>query len=226
MAPLRSRLYGVEPHQPLASMSSFITGRCGARFEAELFAAILDCPFVIRSFEFAPADGALFATINVDPPTRTCSERFWELNKEGRRTRYTDRKLDAGVKSTASFRVEDQIYITPIRQQERVAFYVGVCASQPACVDLILNNRTAQASTVSNDARYVAVNVSRKSFLPPPAYCFLSPCNSPIGCQSICFPKYLCAFKSVPKIMHLAQLPGQMSNSWTGDRAQSKATTA
>ncbi|USP75476.1 uncharacterized protein yc1106_02750 [Curvularia clavata] len=199
--------------QPLSQISSFITGRSGARFEAELFAVLFECPFVIRSFEFAPADGAIFATTDTTPPIGTFGERFWQLNEHVRRYRHgpkhSERRLVLfDAKSKISGKAEDQIYKTSVKQQNRVAFYIGICAANPDYVELIPNYR-AGTLLDNNEKRNVAVNISRKPRLPPSAYDSLSPCNSPYRMPIRLLPEALA------RIQRCAQGQGAYSNPWT-----------
>lgn len=169
---------------PLAPLHAFVTARRGAAFEADIFAVLLTCPLVIRSAEFALADGALYATPNVIPPIGNFTERFWKLNEDVRidrgSSRFWSRLLVLfDIKSKVSRRAEDQIYTTPVSQRARVAFYICICAANPSYVELIPNRHGGENGSSDNRGRNVAVNISRKSFLPPRAYGALSPCNSP-----------------------------------------------
>lgn len=59
---------------PLETIDDFIMRRQGTAFEADLFAILRDYPNLIRSFEFALADGALLVTPETVPSTSNYSE--------------------------------------------------------------------------------------------------------------------------------------------------------
>ncbi|KAL6163521.1 hypothetical protein ACJQWK_11098 [Exserohilum turcicum] len=143
----------------------------------------------------------------------TLSERFWQLNEHVRRYRHavedSERRLVLfDAKSKISAKAEDQIYTTPITQRGRVAFYIGICAANPEYVDLIPNYR-ARTSIANEESRNVAVNISRKSLLPPSAYGSLSPCNSPYRMPLSLLPEALAC------IQRCAQDRGTYRNPWT-----------
>ncbi|KAJ6199179.1 hypothetical protein J3E72DRAFT_148811, partial [Bipolaris maydis] len=166
----------------------------GTFFEAELFAALFSCP-VIRSFEFALADGALLATRGAQPLRGSYTERFWRLNEEVRAARGSQEHWARilvlfDVKSSISGFAEDQIYITSTKQQARIGIYIATCAANPNFVEII-PNRFSNSSLATQPNRKVAVNASRKSILPPSAYGFLSPCNSCYRMPLSCLPQAL-----------------------------------
>jgi hypothetical protein len=166
---------------PLASIDTFIRGRLGTHLEAEVFAALLHCAFVVRSFEFALADGALYASEG-PYPSGNYTERFWQLNEQVRMfrnsTQHSRRALVLfDIKSSVSRHAQDQIYITQAQQQAQVGFYIAICAANPDYVEVIPNRFGGNIESL--DKRKMAVNLSRKSYLPPTAYGSLSPCNSP-----------------------------------------------
>ncbi|KAJ5062906.1 hypothetical protein J3E74DRAFT_266404, partial [Bipolaris maydis] len=159
--------------RPLEAINAFIKNRRGTFFEAELFAALFSCP-VIRSFEFALADGALLATRGAQPLRGSYTERFWRLNEEVRAARGSQEHWARilvlfDVKSSISGFAEDQIYITSTKQQARIGIYIATCAANPNFVEII-PNRFSNSSLATQPNRKVAVNASRKSILPPSAY--------------------------------------------------------
>ncbi|KAJ5055047.1 hypothetical protein J3E72DRAFT_177232, partial [Bipolaris maydis] len=128
----------------LADVDSCIKRNRGTHFEAEIFSHLSCCPFVLRSYEFAIADGALYATPNSEPPTGSYTERFWQLDEQVRMFRNTSKHwsrvlVPFDIKSSVSNRPEDQRYITTVRQRARVGFYVAVCATNPEYVEIIPN---------------------------------------------------------------------------------------
>ncbi|CAO2652463.1 Nn.00g007460.m01.CDS01 [Neocucurbitaria sp. VM-36] len=201
---------------PLADIDAFVTRRYGTHFEADIFAMLLSCPSIIRSFEFALADGALFATEGVAPPPGNFTERFWQLNEQIRMKRNSKEHwsrvlVPFDIKSCVGNRAEDQIYITKVGQRARVGFYIAVCAADPNYVELI-PNRFSGNSSVELSKRKVAVNVSRKSLLPPSAYGSLSLCNSPYR-----MPISLLQ-QALNNMQHCSRGYGDYANPWTGVR--------
>jgi len=195
----------------LAEIDAFVSKRYGTYFEAEIFASISNCLFVVRAFEFALADGALLATAGLSPPSNRFSERFWQLNEDVRVTRYTAAQQDRilipfDIKSSVGSRAEDQVYITTTRQRSKVGFYISVCATHPDYVEIHPNQR----SSGSLDARKIAVNFSRKSHLRSSAYGSLSPCNSPYRMPLGLLPLALESLRSC------ARGEGDYVNPWTG----------
>ncbi|EMD95255.1 hypothetical protein COCHEDRAFT_1201645 [Bipolaris maydis C5] len=198
----------------LADVDSCIKRNRGTHFEAEIFSHLSCCPFVLRSYEFAIADGALYATPNSEPPTGSYTERFWQLDEQVRMFRNTSKHwsrvlVPFDIKSSVSNRPEDQRYITTVRQRARVGFYVAVCATNPEYVEIIPNRFSGEIIADTN-TRKVAVNLTRKSFLPPSAYGYLSPCNSPYRMPISLLPK------AIESIKNCAQGLGDYINPWTG----------
>jgi hypothetical protein len=62
--------------QIIEMLMPLITMNRGARFEADIFNHLLDHPHVLRSFEFAPADGATYCSTNLPGLHGTYSDRF------------------------------------------------------------------------------------------------------------------------------------------------------
>lgn len=200
--------------RPFETIDNFIKSRRGTFFEAEIFDTLLHHAFVIRSPEFALADGALFATEGGQPPLGNYTERFWRLNEDIRITRGDEAHrarilVPFDVKSCVSGRAEDQTYITSTRQQSRMGFYIAICAADPGWVEVIPNRFSGSRST-TDENRKVAVNESRKCMLPPSTYGFLSPCNS----------SYRMPLSVLPQALKALQLCAQGKadyvNPWTG----------
>ncbi|EUC49437.1 hypothetical protein COCMIDRAFT_1692 [Bipolaris oryzae ATCC 44560] len=172
------------------------------------------CPLVIRSAEFALADGALYVTEGVTPPPGNFIERFWQLNEEVRMNGGSPQFLSRilvlfDVKSKVSHKAGDQVYITTMSQRARVSFYICVCAANPGYVELIPNRFGGNECPANERGRDVAVNISRKSSLPPSAYGALSPCNSPYRMPIALLPEAL------QNICHCARGSGDYVNPWT-----------
>lgn len=204
----------VDYNSLLANIDSFIKRNRGTHFEADVFAHLLVCPFVLRSFEFALADGALYATINEEPPSGNYTERFWQLHEQVRMFRNSIQHwrrilvlFDA--KSCTSNCAEDQVYITTLKQKAKVGFYIAICAANPSYVE-VFPNRFNMISYIEDDRRKVSVNLSRQSFLQPSAYGSLSPCNSLYRMPIALLPEALAS------IRRCAQDLGDFVNPWTG----------
>ena len=149
----------------------------GAVFEGDIFAVLASLPYIVRSFEFAAADGALDCGHSF-PPNATYADRFWAVEQEQLPT-IPKNLLLFDVKSSNTPLAGDQYYKTTIRQRREVAFYIGICVTDPSFVELIPNLYQGRSTARSQpDDDEVAVNTSRVSHLPPSAY-VLDPCNAP-----------------------------------------------
>ena len=197
--------------KPLEALDTLILNNRGALYEGDIFSILKQSPFVVRSFEFALADGALNCAGEVTPEV-SFADRFWDVDQSLRQNPMSTKLLLFDVKSKVSQHAGDQTYITTIGQRRRVAFYIGICAADPSFVDLIPNfhQEAPSASAVSNeeDDREVAVNTSRVSRLPPSAY-KLDPCNAP---YRIPLPLLL---EAVRRVRCCALDKGPYINPWT-----------
>ncbi|PVI01131.1 hypothetical protein DM02DRAFT_491548, partial [Periconia macrospinosa] len=147
-----------------------------------IFAFLSTRADVCRSFEFAVADGALRLTIDDQRPDLNYADRFWELEQRLSREPGSQVLIPFDVKSRTSCKAEEQLYVTTVRQRQRVAFYICVCAANPRFVEVIPNRHGGEPipeEDVDNPARPVVANHSRRSLVQPSAYYSLSPCNSP-----------------------------------------------
>ncbi len=156
-----------------------ILHHCGAVSEGDIFTVLAPLPYVVRSFEFAVADGALDCD-NSFPPAATYADRFWAVEQEQLPT-IPKKLLLFDVKSSICQLAGDQYYLTSIRQRREVAFYIGICVADPSFVELIPNlyqGRQGSTSPPQSDSDEVSANASRVSHLPPSAY-VLNPCNAP-----------------------------------------------
>ena len=167
---------------PLDSIRSWesldpILNTRGAVFEGDIFAVLASLPYIVRSFEFAVADGALDCGHSF-PPNATYADRFWAVEQEQLPT-IPKNLLLFDVKSSNTPLAGDQYYNTTIHQRRKVAFYIGICVADPSFVELIPNLYQGRSTARSQpDDDEVAVNTSRVSHLPPSAY-MLDPCNAP-----------------------------------------------
>lgn len=158
----------------------------GALYEGDIFSILLGSPFVIRSFEFGLADGALNCSRGY-ATTLSYADRFWEIYDQ----RYPESTAEElclfDVKSTIANQAGEQLYFATRRQRRHVAFFIGIMAANPGFVELIPNfhqDREADANVFDacgnpSDAKEVAINVSRVSKLPPSAYGYIDQCGAP-----------------------------------------------
>ncbi|KAK3703977.1 hypothetical protein LTR37_014080 [Vermiconidia calcicola] len=156
----------------------------GASYEGDVFSALRRSRFVVRSFEFALADGAIDCTrTHTD---RSYAERFWTLHDQ----RYLDpsQLLLFDVKSTIGDKAGDQVYVGNLVQRRHVAFHVGISAAEPTFVDLIPNYEQVEDALSEMGTQYtadaagqqeVSINVTRVCALPPGAYGGIDQCSSP-----------------------------------------------
>jgi hypothetical protein len=197
-------------YSPLAHLHPLIVNNRGSQFEAIVFAALYSYPYALRSFEFAPADGAIDCTVENVRPGRTFSERFLETRESIQLNPRSRVLLPFDVKSKISYKAENQIYLTSLAQRQNVAFYVGICAANPDFIEIIPNyyaDVPIPAKAKPSDKR--AVNVSRMSLLAPNTYEYLSPCNSPYRMPLVFLPE---AFR---RLRECARGRGHYINPWT-----------
>lgn len=145
----------------------------GAVFEGDVFSVLRHCPFIVRAFEFALADGAINCTCGYSP-TMTYAERVWELSQT--QLLNESQLLLFDVKSNIGQNAEKQIYFTNSRQRRDVAFYIGVCAADPSFVELIPNLHqetlayTNAPFSESEENRKFAINIAKVQVLPARTY--------------------------------------------------------
>ncbi|KAK1071482.1 hypothetical protein LTR74_003360 [Friedmanniomyces endolithicus] len=151
----------------------------GALQEGDVFSILNYSRSVIRSCEFALADGAVDCTRTYGPGESFAS-RYWKLTSlapgEWRDLLLFD------VKSAAGAGAGLQGYTTSPIQRRRVAFYIGICAANPAFVEFIPNyyqHLSAFGEEDVEDLGAALANVVRFARLPPKAYGSLDPCGSP-----------------------------------------------
>lgn len=110
----------------------------GAVYEGDVFSILQASPFIVRSFEFAQADGAIDCSNQFSPETNF-ADRFWETDQRLRLVPSSTELLLFDVKSKVSQYAGDQIYSTSIGQRRHVAFYIGICAADPSFVEIFPN---------------------------------------------------------------------------------------
>ena len=193
--PTHSPLWPPSTVDSFDALDRLVLNRRGALYEGDIFSILKHSPFVVRSFEFARADGMIHCSSEFSPDT-SFADRFWDVEQDFQLDpRSNSRKFVLfDVKSKVSRAAGDQIYSTTVGQRRHVAFYIGICAADPSFVDVIPNYHQGHTVTPSNirtttsltvaagalnpDNRHVAVNNSRVSKLPPSTYT-LDPCGAP-----------------------------------------------
>ncbi|KAI4238442.1 MAG: hypothetical protein LQ349_001122 [Xanthoria aureola] len=168
---------------PLSILDSILDTR-GTLYEADVFSVLRSCNFVLRGFEFAQADGALDCT-NEYAPTASYADRLWDLNQRAKRGNAAQRLLLFDAKMASSRYAGRQVFVTINSQRKNVAFYIGICAANPAFVELIPNFYQSCSTPDSpggsddeDESRVLTINYARLSNLPPSAYT-LNPDDSP-----------------------------------------------
>jgi len=166
----------------LDALDRLVLSNRGALYEGDIFSILKRSLFVIRSFEFALADGAIDCSGGCSPDT-SFADRFWDVDQELLLNPTSKKLVLFDVKSKVSQSAGDQIYSTTVGQRHHVAFYIGICAADLSFVELFPNYHQKHSAAVTADAldtdsRHVGVNSSRVSKLPPSTY-ILDPCNAP-----------------------------------------------
>ena len=165
--------------------------RLGAAYEADIFSILRGSPSIIRSFEFALADGAIDCTVEY-PDEMNYAERFCDVTQHLRVGLESRGELESelrslvlfDIKSTVAEEAQHQAYIITRAQRRRVAFTIGIAAADPTFVDVIPNyaqeeQALSSEATVADETSEVIANVARRARLAPAAYGGLDQCGSP-----------------------------------------------
>lgn len=180
--PLEGPLIAAATTKPGETLNTLLHNR-GALYEGEIFIALehlfsdfVQLSFVVRSFEFGLADGALDCAQDFKSET-SFVDRFFTIDQRLPSEKTSLVLFD--IKSKVSGNAGDQIYSTTLKQRQQVAFYVCICAADPTYVELIPNFYQGLPIGPDEDAsREISVNNSRVSYLPLATY-RLDPSNSP-----------------------------------------------
>ena len=168
---------------PLSPLAQRLALSRGALYEGDLFAILRRSPFVLRSFEFSLADGAVDCSREYDA-SLSYVRRLWDAVSRGEHEQTASELIPFDVKSTVGSQAGDQQYITTAAQKRRVAFYIGIVAADPTFVDVI-PNYSQDAEALHEDMipeaekRDIAVNASRVCRLSRRAYGGIDQCMSP-----------------------------------------------
>ena len=193
----------------LQAFESTIPRYQGAYYEGDVFSVLAHSCFILRSFEFATADGANDCNGRFDG-RQGYADRFWATYQALREMPGSKKLLLFDVKAKMSQYAGDQVYLTTLHQRNEVAFYIGICAANPSFVELVPNvyqGLTGPSVSAELD-REVAVNVSRISKLAPSKY-KLDPCGSPYR-----MPLHLLA-EAVRRVRGCVNGGGHYINPWT-----------
>lgn len=174
-----------EMPQPLSYLDPIITRNCGARAEGDVFSVLKHSRYVVRSFEFGAADGAIDCSEEHDQDT-SFAERFQRLRRQEPLSR---RLLLFDIKSTTASDASQQRFGSFPQQKAVAAFYICVSTTDPAYVDLLPNyDQSADvlesgvyfaAQVPTNAAERTAITWNRACWLPAISYGFLDPSSTP-----------------------------------------------
>lgn len=189
------------------SLEAPILNNRGARYEGDIFSVLWQSPYILRSWEFALADGAIDCNQHFELGT-SFVDRLWKTKSHFQSG--ASKLLLFDVKSKVSREAGDQIYNTSARQQNAVAFYIGICAADTSFVELIPNiyQNNGDGTEGPSENRELAVNISRASRLHASAY-RLDPCNSPYR-----MPLAL-LLEAIHRVRRCVQGKGPYVNPWT-----------
>lgn len=187
-------------------LQKVILNNRGAIYEGDVFSVLQHSPYVVRSFEFAVADGCISCDQEFDPSTNF-ADRLWEAIRNARSQEGKPHRLVLfDIKSTVSETAGDQVYITTHRQRQLVAVFINICAADTKFVDLIPNRYQGVAGQAGQE--HVAINTSRESKLPSQAY-HLDPSTAPYRMPVHMLPE------AIRRIRLCAMGHGDYVNPWT-----------
>lgn len=194
----------------LETLDDVILKNRGAVHEGDIFSTLSESPFIVRAFEFAPADGAIDCTREMDPSTSFAS-RFWDTDQNERDPRAVSSELVLfDVKGKISEVASLQRHLTTHFQQSLVAFYLCVCVADPAMVDLFPNYAQGMPPPTGLNKRdnVTGVNTSREAYQTPWAY-RLDPSSAPYRMPLSLLPE------AIRRIRRCAKGLGDYVNPWT-----------
>ncbi|KAJ4345675.1 uncharacterized protein N0V89_011810 [Didymosphaeria variabile] len=143
--------------------------------EGNIFSILFPLDYIIRSFEFAPIDGAVCLDAPAYPPQSTYAERLFStrlhtLQDLPPRSR---RFVQFDVKSTTGLEAGAQHSVTGLRQHLRTAFYLVLCASDPGFISLIPNVPATRRSRTNE--HHFAISSTRSLPVRGVSYGYLDP---------------------------------------------------
>ncbi|TIA32243.1 hypothetical protein D6C78_08363 [Aureobasidium pullulans] len=151
------------PSGILEKVEPLIYHNRSAVVEGDIFSVLAHSPYVIRSFEFGLADGALICNRSYDPDS-SYADRFWEFDQASRDPNNANEILLFDAKGA----VFDQKHLSNVAQGKHIAFYIGLCTADPSFVELIpnyLQNPDEQpiVALKKDQRRYLSINTDRDS---------------------------------------------------------------
>lgn len=187
--------------EPLASLYRPVLSQRGHIYEGDVFSCLRSHPEVVRSFEFAVADGAIHC--GKDNYLRG-SEQTLSYGARYDKVVLRQAKQEAAfilfdVKSTTTDCAGAQTFISTQAQADNIAFYICVFAANTGVVALIPNLRQKPSAPAAykrklGDDVEMSVHTSRPQYLDPAQY-EIDPCYAP----------YLIPTDLLPEAMDLIQ---------------------
>ncbi|GAB7349839.1 hypothetical protein MBLNU459_g0543t1 [Dothideomycetes sp. NU459] len=168
-------------------LDGIVFGGRSAVYEGDVFSILSHSPYIVRSSEFALADGVVDCTYSYGQLS-SYADRFWDLDQRQVVKEMASDLLLFDVKSTIADVAGVQSFLTNADQQQQIAFFISICAKDTSFVELVPNfaqdgstvfQENAFAAIVRGPARYNRIQVTRLSRLPAQAYGALDQCSSP-----------------------------------------------
>lgn len=197
----------------LRFLQALLFGCQGYLLEGNLFAVLLSSTFIVRSFEFALADGAVDCTNEFDS-SRSYAHRLWTLISQD--PSVASQLLLFDMKSSCDDGEGAQRFKTSVGQQNRVAFFLCICAADPRFVDLMPNmSQNAEALKPGselpvNEQDQVTIDMFRPSRLFAMAHGSLHQGGTPFRMPISMLPE------AIHRVRDCALGQGNYANPWTG----------
>jgi hypothetical protein len=158
----------------LWAVGPWATRNYAAVCEGDVFSILFGLSFIVRSFEFAPIDGAVCLD---DPagygPQSTYAQRLLSTRHHMLKYPRSRRFVQFDVKSTTGLEAGAQTSLTSVRQHHKTAFWIIMCASDPGFVSLVPN--TPAVHRLREEDHHFALNSTRHLAVRGVAYGYLDP---------------------------------------------------
>jgi hypothetical protein len=191
----------------------------GQTLEGDVFQVLKQSPFIVRSLEFALADGAIDCS-RERPATTSFAERLWNVFSYEPEEDFMSDLIYLDVKSgSADDERSHQDYMSIEGQCRKVGVWVCISAANSAWVDVIPNRHqtpeglmTFDSETPFDDSQRKVQHVGalRDSRLHNAAHGFLDPCATPYRMPLSMLPE------AITRIRRCALGLGDYINPWTG----------
>lgn len=190
----------------------------GQTLEGDIFQALKQSPHVVRSLEFALADGAIDCS-RARPTNMSYAERLMHIFSFEPDEEIMSEIVLFDVKSSSTDDEEShRVYKTVEGQRRRVGFWVCISAADPHWVDVIPNrHQDAEAlaefdpeEDLQGDRNDETINAWRDSRLHSAAHRFLDPCATPYRMPLVLLPL------AIDLIRRCALGLGDFTNPWSG----------